>query len=218
MNDSAAALAASRRLGSISVEHLLPETSIARTMVVWPVGTLTMATGRPNAITRLASARRNRANGRWRRRRDGGGSAARTQARLGERTAKSRRRRSIQIYTATIRGINPSRRRNPGQSKAIDYLPCALKARLTTRRAGIPMPALDAWGCVNHGWGCVNHRALRQSLTDSPIRSRQAAEPQERQCTADQQDENAGARKNRSDFHLVRFDNQLQVKIFVDLA
>src|SRR5262245_7286569 len=44
MNESAAASAASRRLGAISVEHMLRETSRARTMVVWPVGAATTAT------------------------------------------------------------------------------------------------------------------------------------------------------------------------------
>ena len=66
----------------MSVEHMLRETSMARMMVVWPVGTLTMATGRLKATTRLASASRNRANGRCRRQRDCCGSASRTSARL----------------------------------------------------------------------------------------------------------------------------------------
>src|SRR5215210_2239256 len=131
-------------------------------------------------MTRLASARRNRANGRWRRRREYRGSAARTSARLEKRTAPRRRRRSIQIYAAIIRGTNPSSSRNPGQSKLIDYLQC--------------------------------------TLAHSPTRSRQAAEPQERTCAADQQDEHADARKDRSDLHLLRFDHQLRVEVIVNRA
>ena len=69
MNDSAAAWAASRRLGEMSVEHMLRETSMARMIVVWLVGTLTIATGRASATIRLVSASRKSANGRWRRQR-----------------------------------------------------------------------------------------------------------------------------------------------------
>ena len=50
-NDSAACSAASRRLGTMSVEHMLPETSIARMIEVRLVGTST-ATGRANATMR----------------------------------------------------------------------------------------------------------------------------------------------------------------------
>ena len=64
MNDAAAASAASRRFGGMSVAHMLRDTSIARMTVVWPAGTLTMSTGRASATTRLARARANRANGR----------------------------------------------------------------------------------------------------------------------------------------------------------
>ena len=53
MNDAAAASAASRRLGGMSVAHMLRETSIARITVVWPAGTLTMLTGRAIATMRL---------------------------------------------------------------------------------------------------------------------------------------------------------------------
>ena len=82
MKDAAAASAAWRRLGGMSAEHMLPETSMARMIVVWLAGTLTMTTGRARATTRAPTARTNRANGRWRRRRDDPGSASRTRARL----------------------------------------------------------------------------------------------------------------------------------------
>ena len=61
---------------------MLRDTSIARMIVVWPAGTLTMLTGRAMATTRLPSASTNSANGRWRRMRDERGSASRTSDRL----------------------------------------------------------------------------------------------------------------------------------------
>ena len=82
MNEAAAVSAACSRLGGMSVEHMLPETSIVRMMVVWFVGTATTATGRAMAKTRAARAATNSANGRWRRSRDDPGSASRTRARL----------------------------------------------------------------------------------------------------------------------------------------
>ena len=75
---------------------MLPETSIVRITVVWPVGTAMMATGRARAITRLPSATTRMANGRCRRRREDWGSASRTSARLEYRAAAGRRRRRIQ--------------------------------------------------------------------------------------------------------------------------
>ena len=82
MNDEAAAWAACSRLGSMSVAHMLRETSRARITVVWPAGTLTMAAGRAIASTRLPSARTNSANGRCRRIRDERGRASWTSDRL----------------------------------------------------------------------------------------------------------------------------------------
>ena len=82
MNRDAAASAASIRLGAMSVEHMLRDTSIARITVVWPAGTLTMAAGRAMASTRLPSASTNSANGRWRRIRDERGRAMWTSDRL----------------------------------------------------------------------------------------------------------------------------------------
>jgi hypothetical protein len=57
---------------------MLRETSIAKMIVVVPAGTLAMATGRPNANTRLVSAPKKSAKGKWRRQRDVCGSAARS--------------------------------------------------------------------------------------------------------------------------------------------
>ena len=82
MNADAAASAAWRRLGGMSEEHMLPDTSIDRMIVVWLVGTLAMTTGRARATMRPARARANRANGRWRRRNDERGRATRMRLRL----------------------------------------------------------------------------------------------------------------------------------------
>ena len=82
MNDDAAASAAWRRFGAISLEHMLPDTSMTSTIVVWLVGTLAIATGRPIASPSAASATANRANGRWRRQRPDPGRAAWTSDRL----------------------------------------------------------------------------------------------------------------------------------------
>ena len=82
MNWAAAASAAPIRLGRMSVEHMLPETSMVRMIVAWLVGTLAMTTGRARATARPASASANRANGRWRRTIDERGRAARMRTRL----------------------------------------------------------------------------------------------------------------------------------------
>ena len=66
----------------MSVEHMLPETSIARMIVVRLVGTLRTATGRANATMSAARASTNNANGRCRRRRAEPGWASRTRLRL----------------------------------------------------------------------------------------------------------------------------------------
>ena len=81
-NATAASSAASSRVGSMSVEHMLPDTSIARMIVVWLAGTLSTTTGRPSAITSAATPAANSANGRCRRRRDAPGRAARISDRL----------------------------------------------------------------------------------------------------------------------------------------
>jgi ketosteroid isomerase-like protein len=61
---------------------MLRETSIARITVVLPAGTGTIWTGRAMATTRLASATRKKAKGRWRRIHDERGAAADTSDRL----------------------------------------------------------------------------------------------------------------------------------------
>ena len=76
-NAAAAASAARSRLGSMSAEHMLPETSIVRMMVVLLAGTATIAAGRATATEVEATAARNSANGRWRRSRDVRGAASR---------------------------------------------------------------------------------------------------------------------------------------------
>ena len=52
MKLAAAVSAASIRLGGTSVEHMLPETSMARTIVVSFVGTLAITTGRATATAK----------------------------------------------------------------------------------------------------------------------------------------------------------------------
>ena len=66
----------------MSVEHMLPDTSIVRMIVVWFVGTLAITTGRARATVSPASARANSANGRCRRRNDERGSASWMRLRL----------------------------------------------------------------------------------------------------------------------------------------
>ena len=80
----------------MSVEHMLPDTSIARMIVAWFAGTLSTTTGRPSAITRAARPDANSANGRWRRSREAPGIAARISDRLEYRAAAGRRRRWLQ--------------------------------------------------------------------------------------------------------------------------
>ncbi len=82
MKLAAAASAASSRLGGTSAEHMLPETSIVRTIVVSFVGTLAITTGRASATARPARASANRAKGRWRRMNDEPGRASRISDRL----------------------------------------------------------------------------------------------------------------------------------------
>ena len=78
----------------MSVAHMLRDTSIARTIVVRPVGTATIAAGRAIATMRLPSPITNRANGRWRRSHDERGTESRTSDRLEKRTPVRRRRRA----------------------------------------------------------------------------------------------------------------------------
>src|SRR4029077_11072542 len=95
MNAAAAFSAAMSRLGSMSSEHMLPDTSMTRTIVVWLDGTAAIATGRPTAKARAARAVANSTNGRWRRRRAGPGRAAWTSDRLekGHTLVRARRGR-----------------------------------------------------------------------------------------------------------------------------
>jgi hypothetical protein len=95
-NCSAAASAARRRVGAMSVEHIDPDTSIARMIVIWLVGTLTMAAGRAAATASTPTATTSSAKGTWRRTPDQRATAGRTRARLLYRTPIGRRRRSPQ--------------------------------------------------------------------------------------------------------------------------
>ena len=80
----------------MSVEHMLPDTSMARRMVVWLLGTLRTTTGRASAMTSTAAPAANRANGRWRRQRRRPGAASRISARLEYRAATGLRLRWLQ--------------------------------------------------------------------------------------------------------------------------
>jgi hypothetical protein len=95
MNFRAASLAACRRLGAMSVEHMLRDTSMARMIEVWLVGTAITAMGRATARITLVSATSSRAKGTCRRHSDCLGNAARTSDRLEKRTLTRRRRRCI---------------------------------------------------------------------------------------------------------------------------
>ena len=86
-NATAASSAAWRRVGSMSVEHMLPDTSMESRMVVWLLGTLRTTTGLASAMTSTAAPAANSANGRCRRRRRRPGAASRISARLEYRAA-----------------------------------------------------------------------------------------------------------------------------------
>ncbi len=75
-------------------------------------GTLTMATGRAMATTRLARASTNRANGRWRRTRDERGNASRTA------TGSSSARRSAAVAGPRCRPPTSSRQQRRGASRS----------------------------------------------------------------------------------------------------
>jgi hypothetical protein len=100
---------------------MLRETSSARIIVAWPVGTLIILTGRAVVTIRLMSARRKRAKGKCRLRWEYLGRAPRTSERL-EKRSPTRLRLSAQIYTPIITGISASRKSKLGQRKFINYL------------------------------------------------------------------------------------------------
>ncbi len=82
MNARAAACAASIRLGCTSAARMLPETSIARMIVSFCDGSVTVAIGRAMATTSAASDNSISAGGIWRRQRCPRPSASLTIARL----------------------------------------------------------------------------------------------------------------------------------------
>ena len=148
-NDEAAASAAMSRLGGMSVEHMLRETSIARITVVRPAGTDTIATGRAIAMTRLPSPMRNSANGRCRRMRDDCGAASRTSDRLEKRTADFGRREA-QIRAPTRMRQDDEERQQAGPQEAHGIRPnqrSELAPPMTSRRN----PALAKSGVNSNG-------------------------------------------------------------------
>jgi hypothetical protein len=82
MKDRAESLATCKRFGGMSVEHMLLDTSIARITVALLEGIMTVATGRPNANTKLASASKKSMNGKCLRNHDCLAAASRTNERL----------------------------------------------------------------------------------------------------------------------------------------
>src|SRR5215510_15138896 len=82
IKDKAASLATSRRLGGMSVEHMLKDTSMARITVARLDGMKTVATGRPSAKTRLVIASRNKRKGKCLRSHDWWAAASRTKDKL----------------------------------------------------------------------------------------------------------------------------------------
>ncbi len=93
MKETAACWATVSRLGSTSVEHMDPETSIASMIVVELDGTGTVACGRAAPTPSVAKPRRSNRVGMSRVHRVRAGSAARTRAIEVTRTAARRRRR-----------------------------------------------------------------------------------------------------------------------------
>ena len=107
MNLMAACWATVSRLGSTSVEHIDPDTSIASMIVVELDGTGTDACGRAAPTPSVAKPRRSNRVGMSRVHLVRGGKAARTRAIEVTRTAaRRRRRRSNQTIPATIGMIN----------------------------------------------------------------------------------------------------------------
>ncbi len=103
MNETAAFCATVSRLGSTSVEHMDPETSIARMIVVELAGTGTVACGRAAPTPSVAKPRRSNRVGMSRVHLVRGGSAALTRAiEVTCTDARRRRRRSNQTTPATI--------------------------------------------------------------------------------------------------------------------
>src|SRR5829696_6576805 len=104
MKDTAASWATVSRLGSTSVEHMDPETSIASTIVVELDGTGTVACGRAAPTPSVAKLTRSNRVGMSRVHLVPSGSAARTRAIEVTRTAARRRRRrnNQQVIPQTI--------------------------------------------------------------------------------------------------------------------
>ena len=103
MKETAAFWATVSRLGSTSVEHMDPETSIASMIVVELDGTGTVACGRAAPMLSVAKPRRSNRVGMSRVNLVRAGNAARTRAIEVTRTAaRRRRRRNNQTTPATI--------------------------------------------------------------------------------------------------------------------
>ena len=92
-NSRAPFSAALNRSGYTSVEHMEPDSSRARMMVVCDSGTSVVTWGRADATASTARLTKSRAMGTWRRQRERRGTAARSRDKLEYVTACGRRRR-----------------------------------------------------------------------------------------------------------------------------
>ncbi len=105
-NSWTAVRAAESRLGATSVAHIERDTSSARMIVERWIGTSTEACGRATASPNSPTPSTSSATGRCGRQRERAGSAARTSARSGCRTAYLRLRRNDQRYAASSAGAS----------------------------------------------------------------------------------------------------------------
>ena len=125
MKETAACWATVSRLGSTSVEHMDPETSIASMIVVELDGTGTVACGRAAPTPSVAKPRSSNRVGMSRVHRVRAGSAARTRAIEVTRTAARRRRRRSNQTTPHRIGMISSDISAHGQLKVITpAFPC----------------------------------------------------------------------------------------------
>ena len=120
----------------MSVEHMLPDTSIDRMMVVWLLGTATTTTGRARPMTSTAAPAQNRANGTCRRHGRRPGAASRISARLEYRAATGLRLRWLQAYSRTSAGSARRTASSPIHRNVIDQLPGDFGGRGRCARTG----------------------------------------------------------------------------------
>src|SRR5215207_5037625 len=136
MNDNAADRATSSRFGVISRIHMLLDTSRVRIIVVWPESTASGTSGRATAITRLASAARNKTKGKCFLHQEKGRRDSPTSDTLEKRTAKRCRLCRIAMYRAMSRGMHPNNRRKSGHNQSTIYLAHRRKQQVKSMQEG----------------------------------------------------------------------------------